>query len=347
MTRPYLILSDIHFNNWSAFSKTNEDGINSRLQIQIDEIKRAVRVLKEAGGDTILNAGDTFHVRGRVDTTVLNPVMDLFKWISKSGVKIYSIPGNHDLAGKESDVIGNAANSLSGDRSIMADYITMVADRVIMFPWRYSVDELRSDLESRADQRYTAIIHAPVNGVIMNIPDHGLDAEYLGNLGYKRVFSGHYHNHVDFGNGVYSIGATTHQTWSDVGSKAGFLLVSDEEVRFMASHAPRFIDITSDMDDDEIPLLCDGNYVRAKLNVSKDSEVEDFRQWLMDCGAAGVSIHPVRDLGNVTRSGSTVESGASIQSSVAEFIKHKGYEDQSNLSAVCLAILSESEGSSE
>ena len=48
----------------------------------------------------------------------------------------------------------------------------------------------------------------------------------LAKLGFRRVFAGHYHHHCSFEDGkVWSIGATTHQTASDIGTKAGFLLV--------------------------------------------------------------------------------------------------------------------------
>ncbi len=352
MTKPYIIVSDCHFHNWSAFSKTNEDGINSRLQTQIDEFKRAVTTVKKLGGDTIYNAGDTFHVRGKVETTVLNPVVDLFKWVQDQGIHVYSIPGNHDLASEESDVIGNAAQSLTGvingeggvsGQSYMCNSISEIGD-VVMFPWMKSIDELKASLESHADSQKTAIIHAPVNGVIMNIPDHGLDADYLGKLGYKRVFSGHYHNHKDFGNGVYSIGAMTHQTWGDIGTKAGFIAVHGDRVHHSASHAPKFIGLDPAMDSTDIELVADGNYVRVVMNVEKESDASDMRDWLKESGAQGVSIHPIRNLTPTARTEATVKSGASVKASVADFIVAKKYDRQKELNALCLSIISESEG---
>lgn len=344
MSQPYLVVSDCHFHNFTAFAELNSGGVNSRLQIQIDEFKRAVDVLIENGGDTIFNAGDTFHVRGRIETTVLNPVKELFEWVQERGVVINSIPGNHDLAGKESDTIGNAAQSLVGKYSFMVNECTDIADsNVVMFAWNSSIDKLKERLEAEVDPDYTAIIHAPVNDVIYGIPNHGLDAEYLAGLGYKRVLSGHYHNHKRFDGEVYSIGAMCHQTWGDVHSRAGFLLVTDDEVKYMASHAPKFVDVTEDNFDDA-ELLVDGNYARIKINVSKESEVSDVRKQLIDWGAKGVVINQIRDLEPTERTGATVKTGASIKESVEAYIDTRGYDDKEKLSKLCCDILDESEG---
>lgn len=36
MTIPYGVISDPHYHRWDAFSTTNADGLNSRLEIQLD-----------------------------------------------------------------------------------------------------------------------------------------------------------------------------------------------------------------------------------------------------------------------------------------------------------------------
>jgi len=342
------VVSDTHFHNFTAFASVNDAGVNTRLQIQIDEFKRAVGVLLDNGGDTIYNAGDTFHIRGRVDTTVLNPVTDLFEWISDQGVKIISIPGNHDLAGKNSEKIGNAAQSLHNTlEANMCNDVSITSERtghdVILFPWHANLDELKARLEAEASDGLTAIIHAPVNDVVYGIPNHGLDADYLAGLGYRRVLSGHYHNHVDFGNGVYSIGAMCHQTWGDVGSKAGFLLVTDsaDEVRYIASHAPKFVDITEDNFEDA-ELIVDGNYARVKIEVTKGSDVDEIRKQFSDWGALGCVVNQIKNHTPVERDGVTVV-GVSIGNSVESFIDAKKYSNPKKLSKLCAEILAESE----
>ena len=60
----YVQLSDLHFHNWSAFAKTNDDGVNSRLRIILNETIRAAHKLKElrkAKGGTMVLGGDLFQ----------------------------------------------------------------------------------------------------------------------------------------------------------------------------------------------------------------------------------------------------------------------------------------------
>jgi len=224
---------------------------------------------------------------------------------------------------------------------------TVGGDKLIMIPWMDTVADLKAEITEWADKtpawgNCDLVIHAPVDGVIMGIPDHGLDADWLGGFGFKRVFSGHYHNHVDFGNDVYSIGATTHQTWSDTNSKAGFLVV-DEGVAYCATNAPKFFTITDDTDEDELPLLVDGNYVRATIEIEKDSQVLELREALMEMGALGVTINVLKKTSVVSRTGATVKSGASLLESLGEFIKARECEDKKALTAMCSQILSEAE----
>ncbi len=342
MSKPYSIVSDLHFHNWSVFSEVQEGKVNSRLQTQIDEVKRAVKMLKKHGGDTMYNGGDTFHVRGKVDTTVLNPVVDLFRWIQDEGVTIRSIPGNHDLAGKDSDVIGNAANALVGEMSIMANQFRIYHDdKVIMFPWFSSLDNLKEMLEGEVKEGYTAIIHAPVNDIIIGIPDTGLDAKYLSSLGYKKVFCGHYHNRKNLGGGVYSIGAMCHQTWSDVGSTAGFMLVEDDNIKQFASHAPSFVDVYGDMTEEEL-LSVDGNYVRARVGKATPAQVNDLREDLKKRGAAGIIIQAIKDTEVKERDSSPVGESLSLEQSVAVYIADN-FPKNTDLGSLCNDILSEVE----
>lgn len=345
------IISDTHQHNWSAFATVNEDGVNSRNQITLDETIRAAKEIKAAGGSVLIHAGDLFHVRGNIAPSVLNPTLEAYRYIIEDlEMKVIMIPGNHDMEGKDSLKNTNAVEALAsvGVYVCSHQYVTKVGEEyIIAIPWRSSVDQLKIELEELAFgtpdiDKTNVVIHAPVDDVIEGIPDHGLTSEYLGNLGFKRVFSGHYHNYKDFGNNVYSVGALNHQTWGDVNAKAGFLLV-DGDVVYRASHAPSFVDLDPDTSVEDVPLIVDGNYIRVRMEIEKESQIADMREFLIESGAAGVVIHPVRDTSVVARSGSTVKSGATIAASVADFIKLKEYKRSAELGRLCSEILSESE----
>ena len=267
MTKPYGIIADAHLHNWQAFAVMQSDGMNSRLTALLAEITRAAIALRKAGGDTLYIAGDVFHVRGSVAPSVLNPVIALIKKLVSLGIKIRIIAGNHDLEGKHSERLGSAVTALEDVGALVCHLTgTFHEDKVIMIPWFDKLDDLRAQAtkinESGDFGDYDLIIHAPLNGVITGLPDHGLSTAEIAQWGFKRVFAGHHHNHADTGSGVYSIGAIAHHTWSDVGSKAGFVIVGDE-VAHVESSLPKFIDVYPNMTEDEVAAIAPGNFLRA------------------------------------------------------------------------------------
>lgn len=342
--RPYGVISDSHNHNWSAFSSVDSDGVNTRLKWILDETLRCAEAVKRAGGDTLFHAGDLFHVRGSVAPSVLNPTLAVYKKIVNSGIKVVINAGNHDLEGKEANELGSAITALQEVGCYVGNELLHHrlddTNMVITIPWM-PIEELKRQLSGIIHVgRTDVIIHAGIDGVIPGLPSHGLDRDYLQKLGFRRVLAGHYHNHKDLGDGVYSVGALTHQTWSDIGTKAGFLIVSDEGVKWHSTHAPSFIEIDERTDPDDIALLVDGNYVRAKVYTAKESEITKFRNMLMDAGAKGINIISQPPTG-VTRVESTVKAGASMEVSVEEFIKSQDFNNKPQVSVACSEILAE------
>jgi DNA repair exonuclease SbcCD nuclease subunit len=353
--KPYGIISDTHCHGWSAFSRTGDDLVNSRLTTILDEIERCAVEVQKAGGDTIYHGGDLFHVRGSIEPSVLNPTRARFEHIHKTyGVKFRLLPGNHDLEFKHSTAVGNSVEAMAGGWVEVShettEYGSVADGLVIMVPWMDKVEELKAYLTEMRDGAIAAggaeerdlIIHAPIDGVIPGLPDHGLTGEWLAELGFKRVFSGHYHNHQEIvRNKVWSIGATTHQTWGDVGSKAGFLIVSHSEVKWHSTHAPQFVDINEVMDASEVALRCDGNFVRVKVQNAKPSEVSAMRDGLMAHGALGVNINVVKVAATGRATVSTVRAGSSVEVQVADYIKSVSFEHSGLVAQAAIAVLAE------
>lgn len=341
--KPYGLISDTHHHNWTAFSTVNAKGINTRLQTILDETVRCAVEVGKAGGDTIIHAGDLFHVRGSVAPSVLNPTLATYKKLIEMGFKIIINAGNHDLEGRDANEIGSAITALKEVGCQVINSPVILGRQFALVPYIGKVDELKKVLEKLQDEtdapNCDLIIHAGIDGVIKGLPDHGLSAEYLARLKFARVFAGHYHHHKElYPRRVWSIGATTHQTWGDIGTKAGFCVVYDGQVRFSASHAPNFVEIDGTTDPDDIPLIVDGNYVRAKIYSSKSKEIEELRSFLMTSGALGVTIISQPATG-VTRTASTVKAGASLETSVSDFIKAGSFGRSKELATVCDDIL--------
>jgi len=346
----YGIISDTHNHDWSAFSKQLPNGVNSRLRIILDETWRAAKAVKDAGGKALIHTGDLFHVRGKVSPSVLNPTLETYKRITTElGLKVYIIAGNHDLQGKESDDLGNAASSLGEVGCKVINDITLIDD-FLFVPWISSVEKLKDELQVHAKveledpQEVELFIHAPVDEVLPHIPSHGLTAEFLSELGFKGVFSGHYHNHRDLGDGVYSVGALTHQTWGDIGSKAGFLIVDDDGVTHHPSNAPEFLDLT-ECEPEDFPDLCANNYVRMKVKDASISEIEELRETLFELGAEGVQIVPIKTSSVVERDPDAAEAPelGSLEKGVEDWVDASEFKHKTAAKKAALEILAEVE----
>lgn len=327
----YAVVSDIHAHIWSTFATTLPNGVNSRLQIILDELLRAAKALKKAGGDTLVIAGDIFHVRGSVDPEVLNPVHQAIVEILDMGIYIHAIPGNHDLKGADTTELGSAIEFLSRATGSVGHHMSVhnepgridMGEHLLGFvPWRHSNEALLADLEklakTKGSDKADIFIHAGINDVLPGL-DHSLDAKTLAGFGFRRVFAGHYHNHKVLGGGVYSIGATTHQTWGDVGTKAGFLIADSAEVTFFNSQAPAFVDV-SGHDEAEMTMLADGNYVRFRGPAMTTAQQTELRQFLLAAGARGISIDVPKAV-TAVRASSSVGSGRTLGQSVTSYIE--------------------------
>lgn len=329
----YGIVSDTHNHKWSIFSETLTTGVNSRLQIILDETLRAAKTIKAAGGDTLIHTGDVFHVRGSIAPSVLNPTKDLYrKIVDELGLDVYLLAGNHDLEGKNSTQIGNAANALSGVgvKVISNTYLDYDHKRLFV-PYYDRCDEVRAQIDGaigelvEAEQdhaQWTLFLHVPLNAVISGIPDHGFDARELASYGFKSVFTGHYHNFKQFDGNICSVGALTHQTFSDIGSKAGFLLVDDDAtVTRYPSNAPRFVDFDTDWTEEEEIEQVVGNYVRCKLENASNEQIEEIRDYLGKLGAASVQVIHVPKPKSIREGASPIEAGATIAASISDWCK--------------------------
>lgn len=331
----FVIASDVHLHNWSAFAKVSRDGINTRL---LQTAKELVNAASQAEGGRLYLAGDLVHVRGSMATEVANVMAWVFQRIKTFGVEVRAIPGNHDLASRTPNWISSVLSTLEDVGVTCVNQPTYFSDdNVLMIPWIEGTPALRQTLINQVESHPGAdvIMHGHLNGVIKGIPNTGLDPSEIGRVGFKRIFSGHLHNHVDFGNGTYSIGALTHQTWSDVGTRSGFLIIDDDTVTHIADAAPKFVDY----DPNDLSSL-KGNYVRARVELNTSAEAEEYRRYLCEQGALDAIVHPILKDSH-GREGSTVDAGASIEHSLHEWIGKRQYNNPEALEQRCTEILAE------
>ena len=338
----YGLCADAHFHNWSLFSSQNAEGVNSRLQGQMDEFRRLCEETKKAGGKRVYVAGDVFHVRGTLKTSVLNPTVSTFiQCANEHDLQIRIMAGNHDLEGAEVTFAGNAtiqlAHSTCDDEpeiQIVQEPMFFEDDMVAIVPWQNTRDGLRKAIEHVSKdikvskckpEDVDLILHTGINGVIIGMPDHAWDPVELASFGFKRVFSGHNHQHkvfsfahpiADAETQVVSIGALTHQTWGDVGTIAGWILVDEEDFEQFEAKAPKFMDLHEDYDIDDYA----GNYVRVRGVELEEKEIRQMKDALYDAGARGVVIHAIAKSKVTTRNGKPAGKAVKMEESISDWI---------------------------
>jgi DNA repair exonuclease SbcCD nuclease subunit len=356
--KAYGIISDVHCHSWSQFSRILPSGLNSRLQDILDAVEFAAKHTLNSDGDTLYIAGDLFHVRGSVSPKVLNPVKDLFEKLTGQGLKIRVLTGNHDLESRDSESLSNACEALSP-----IDGVTVISSmqifhdtNMVMIPWYDKLEDVRDYIDSAIEEivdlgddpsNYSLMLHAPLNSVLIGIPDHGFYAKQLAKYGFKHVFCGHYHNHKEFESNVFSVGALTHQTWSDVNTKAGHLIVDDVgRVQHFENQSPKFLDYDLGWDDDTAAESVKNQFIRVRLGEADDDEIQMIRDHIVGLGAKGcvVDAIPVPKGTATARTGVTAagHKAPTVRESISEWIKNNAAPSTAKeVDDLCADILTE------
>lgn len=346
--KPYGLMADIHCHNWHMFSSEESNGMNSRLKGILDEVKRCISEVRKRGGEKVYIAGDIFHVRGAVKPSVLNAVIDTFR--ETNGIEVHIIPGNHDLESKNSHELKSAVTALGSLPDVFVHNEIWCDDQVVMCPWYNDQTEMLAAVERFMAEKKTAangrpfrecdlIVHAPVSGVFGYMSGECIFPAQIASLGQKRAFAGHFHHHKYLGLNVWSIGAIAHHTWSDVGSDAGFLIVTEDGVEWNRSALPEFVDISNGVTKEELPEMVKGNYVRVKIGSTKHADIETARQVLASLGAKGIVVQAgIKEGGRVETSGGEV-SLERVETSIQNYVNASKMEDPEKVNENCQRIL--------
>ena len=349
----YGVISDTHYHLFNQFGGSIDDnGTNERLRIQLNATLVAAKAMKKAGCTRLVHCGDMFHVRGAISPIVLNSVLDLYMQIvNEVMLPVDIIAGNHDLETTHSVFSANASSALQAlGCNVYCSREPTIKGNHIFISWFESSSELMRVLADTAKtlgkkaKDHHVFIHAPLNDVIIGIPDTGLDPKALATLGFGRIFSGHYHNHKSFDGDIYSVGALTHHNWGDSHSLAGYLMVDGETVTHHETTAPKFLDFATCEESDIA-----GNYIRVSGLVSSDEEAADARLRLSKMGAAGVVASFVKSATVVATSSESAKIDA-LPVAISSYAKRYAVTaeiDAETLVSTCLDVLSEAEGLAE
>lgn len=273
------IVSDIHFHNWSAYSKQVE-GMNSRL---LDTIKATRQAFDFAlnHDKVVLFGGDLVHTRGSLIPSVFNQIVKLWQEYEQKGLKFYMIAGNHDSENIDAAKSKTALDSLESEGCRVVSQgsycFELPGYKVWAYAWVDDLDTLQETLirdNEKYDKKDVVLIHAAVGGFVPNI-SKTLDPEFLYGLNCGYVFAGHIHKHGCYKNKVFSIGSLTQQNFGDMGKKCGFIyLGAGGVIQHFEAKAPHFIDLNNIKKLDNSLLFANevkNSFVRLTLeNVSEE-----------------------------------------------------------------------------
>jgi len=256
--------SDIQFHAWQEFSKTLDNGLNSRFQDQLnvlDEIFAFARKQVDNDPDDsvlLIHTGDLFEaITEKIDKHVFLTVYEKFVRFSEdSGVLTVLIPGNHDWLDKtESKHILDPFKEI--DHTLVVDeaLVEIHEDAALGFiPYTSQnfvdkVNKLKSKIEKYHNVKYKYLFtHQSVNGAKVGPRDIILkhDYQYTDFVVdfFDVVFNGHYHKMQIFGAGFVIVGSPLQKDFGERGEPKGFWFLDTgkdpQRPKYIQTHAPRF-----------------------------------------------------------------------------------------------------------
>lgn len=300
-------IGDIHCHNWKDFSKTInvywDDSVGRYKESEETEefdIPMNSRLLNILNGladvrdycinnsvKLVLFAGDLFHARGSVETTVYNSTYKIFETFYQSSIEVIMVSGNHDqpmsMIHSESSLYPfNRLNQVITEPKMVTYSDGSELLNIICIP--YSKDkkmnmEMIQKMLTESDENASKILlaHVGISGGLVGSGNFVMSDEYnLNELKapkFKYCVFGHYHKpQVLEYNSIYA-GSLLQNTFNDEGDKHGFWVLDTNkrwDMELVPLDYPEFITIKDKSYDRSV---VNGNYIRIQAN---SSDVEDI-----------------------------------------------------------------------
>lgn len=242
----HLLYSDIHLK---------EDNLHIQEKIHDEILKIGHRQSVISSGGFFINGGDTFNTRGLIRTSCFDFLYQTRKkWLSSGVHNHIDIVGNHDQEDKDGHIHPMRVFSQFGDNWHVVDEPTFIPTSCGFHCFPYMADlesEIKTISTSKRKGR-VAIVHTGVHGAFKNdgeLDDFSIWPKAF--KGFKRVFSGHYHNRHLYGDIIQYIGSPFQHSFSEMDQEKGVLIYDDEKdtVEFCPIDGPRHYEIKVQWDD--------------------------------------------------------------------------------------------------
>lgn len=215
-----LHIGDLHFGE-----KGNSESFNEQV---LEFLRWAVATAKEQKCDYIIQHGDYFHSRHKIDVSTMNYGISGAEILAEFGAdKVVVLEGNHDLYYLDRlDV-----SSVAAIRRIVrvVDKPTTLDDSdVFLIPWVANGEMWDLVVDSASTHKYLCA-HLELNGFKVNDGyemEHGFS--HIGLRDYTRVITGHYHTMQTKDNITY-LGTPYPITMSEANQDHGVYVLDTEE----------------------------------------------------------------------------------------------------------------------
>lgn len=191
-----ILLGDLHFGE-----KGNSEKFNQQI---LDFLQWVIDIGKDRGADSIVQMGDWFHHRDKIQVRTLTYARDGARMLGSAFGKenAFVLEGNHDLF--YLDRLDTSSVSVLSEFMTVVDSPTTILDgTTLATPWIASGEHWDAVVNASADHRFL-MAHLELNGFMVNeryVMEHGHSHREL--KGYDRVFTGHYHTFQEKDNILY------------------------------------------------------------------------------------------------------------------------------------------------
>src|ERR1035437_3941265 len=189
---------------------------------------------------TILHGGDLMDRRKYVNFNTLNRMKKmLFDPAREYGIEIFIIPGNHDVALKNTNELNSLDELLGGYSNVHAVQDPTILEfgdtKILMLPW-LNGENYKSSMEFVSDNNadilygHLELVNFEMYRGVTN--DHGMDPIVFKK--FDQVLSGHFHTQSQKDN-IHYLGSPMEFTWADHDDPRGFHLI-DTETKKLTFH---------------------------------------------------------------------------------------------------------------
>lgn len=170
---------------------TDQHITDTNSELVINTCRYAVQLARQNSVDVIISGGDWLESRRQGSISTIETLRECFDILANSGVKFYSISGNHDKS--DQTIPKSFVSAIIGSNKHHIEVPTRVLDAIDLYPYFPEHQYPATDFVDTHDK--IAICHASFVGArnLSHESRHGLDANEFSEK-YMLTLVGHFHN---------------------------------------------------------------------------------------------------------------------------------------------------------